>query len=533
MGLVSELRRRNVFRMAALYAVAAWLIVQVVEVLIDLAKLPDWIGTTTLGLLAIGFPISLIFSWFYEITPEGVSLEKDVDQAESVTQITGRRLDFIVISLLCAGLILFAFDKWWVAPPSELSIAVLPFENMNPDNESAGYLATGIQDDLLTRLSKISALKVISRTSVERYWNATKNIRTIGAELGVRKILEGGVQRVDDEIRVNVQLIDAETDKHVWAQTYDRKLTAGNVFAMQSEIVETIVQELNATLTPQETRQLTTMPTRNLAAYTAYLQGKNNANIESVESMTAAIDHFKMAISQDANFALAHVGLADAYLTLGTNYFGGLPTDESNALAEPPLVRALELDHDLGQAYATLGLLRQQQGNVQAAEQAYQQAIALQPSYARVFRLYGRLRRLQGRDDDAMGLLEKASSLDPFSAPVNFDIARLYNESGHFEEALTRYRRVVEIEPDHAFAYVYIAAIHFLVFGQVDKSLIWYQKAAENDALSPSLQAAQAMAYLELGDSDSAKDVDRQGLGARAEHLLAFVGQSTSEHPNW
>ncbi len=130
MGLISELRRRNVLRMAVLYAIAAWLIVQVAEVLIDLAKLPDWIGTTTLTLLAVGFPIALIFSWFYEITPEGISLEKDVERGESITHVTGRRLDFIVISLLCAAVILFAYDKWWMHGPPEHSIAVLPFENM-------------------------------------------------------------------------------------------------------------------------------------------------------------------------------------------------------------------------------------------------------------------------------------------------------------------------------------------------------------------------------------------------------------------
>ena len=231
---------------------------------------------------------------------------------------------------------------------------------MSPENDSVGFLAIGIQDDLLTRLSKIGALKVISRTSVERYRNTTKSIRHIGEELSVGKILEGGVQGVGDQIRVNVQLIDTATDEHLWAETYDRSLTATNVFAMQSEIVGTIVRQLNANLTDQETRELALMPTQDLAAYTAYLQGKQKADVESVESMNAAIDNFKTAISLDPDFALAYVGLADAYLTLGGNFYGGLTTDESNALAEPPLVRALELNHGLGQAYATLGLLRQQ-----------------------------------------------------------------------------------------------------------------------------------------------------------------------------
>jgi tetratricopeptide (TPR) repeat protein len=202
---------------------------------------------------------------------------------------------------------------------------------------------------------------------------------------------------------------------------------------------------------------------------------------------------------------LAYVGLADAYLTLGANFRGGLPTDESNALAEPPLARALELDGGLGQAYATLGLLRQQQGNSQAAEQAFDQAISLQPSYSRVFLLYGRLRLRQGRHEEALALFQQALVLDPFSAPINYSIALVLNDSGEFGKAMERYLQVIEIEPDHAFAYVYIAAIYYLVYGRVDESLIWYQKAAENDALSPSLQAVQAIAWLELGDPVSAR----------------------------
>jgi hypothetical protein len=164
MGLVSELRRRNVFRMAVLYVVAAWLIMQVAEVLIALAKLPDWIGPTTLMLLAIGFPIAVIVSWFYEITPEGISLEKDVESGESITHVTGRRLDFLVISLLCAAVILFAYDKWWIPAPTEQSIAVLAFENMSGDPEQE-YFSDGISEELLNLLAQIPELTVISRSS--------------------------------------------------------------------------------------------------------------------------------------------------------------------------------------------------------------------------------------------------------------------------------------------------------------------------------------------------------------------------------
>ena len=519
---IAECHRRRVFRLAALYIVGAWVVLQVASLAFESWEIPQavlrhvWLGAI------IGFPAALIFGWRFDFV--GGRIVRTLDE-NATNDLSLRVTDYLILTALAIVLVAMMYGVGagiTTRPANEAaqatagieakSIAVLPFAAVSPDEEDAAFLAIGIQDDLLTRLSKISDLKVISRTSAERYRDTTTSIPGIGKELGVGKILEGGVQRSGDNIRINVQLLDAATDTHLWAETYDRSLTAGNVFAIQTEIVEEIVQRLQATLTPKETMQLTTMPTESLAAYTAFLKGRNLSNIESVESLNAAIPNFQAAVELDPEFALAYVGLADAYLTLGANFLGGPPIDESNALAEPPLNKALQLDPDLGEAYATLGLLRQQQGDWQAAEQAYQTAIALQPSYARVFRLYGRLRRGQGRIEESTEFLEKALVLDPYSAPVNVDLGRAYDASGHFDEALQRFLRVAEIEPDHAFAYVYIAAIHYLVYGKVDESLVWYQKAAENDALSPSLQAAQAIAYLELGDAESAKMWIDRGL---------------------
>ena len=523
MSILQELRRRKVFRLAALYIVGAWVVLQVADLAFESWDITSsalryvWLGAI------LGFPIALIFAWRYDIT--GGRIVRTPDN-ETTGDLSLHRTDYIILTALAAVVIATIYGvgveiSAIKAPASQevmatridpRSLAVLPFINSSPDQDSANLLASGIQDDLLTRLSKIGSLKVISRTSVERYRNTTKSIRAIGKELGVSKILEGGIQLVGDQFRVNVQLINTVTDEHLWAETYDRILTATDVFKTQSEIVETIAQELKANLTLQETQQLAAMPTENFAAYTSFLQGKQQSGIESITSLNEAIERFKEALNLDPDFALAYVGLADAYLTLSTNFHGGLSIDESNALAEPPIVKALELDGGLGQAYATLGLLRQQQGNLQEAEDAYQQAISLQPNYPRVFRLLGRLRLKQDRREEALELFQKALNLDPFSAPVNFDIARSYDLSGQFEEALRRYLRVIEIEPDHAFAYVYIAAIHYLVYGRADESLIWYHKAAENDALSPSLQAAQAIAYLELSDPDSAREWVAKGL---------------------
>ena len=420
---IAECHRRRVFRLAALYIVGAWVVLQVASLAFESWEIPQavlrhvWLGAI------IGFPAALIFGWRFDFV--GGRIVRTLDE-NATNDLSLRVTDYLILTALAIVLVAMMYGVGagiTTRPANEAaqatagieakSIAVLPFVAVSPDEEDAAFLAIGIQDDLLTRLSKISDLKVISRTSAERYRDTTTSIPGIGKELGVGKILEGGVQRSGDNIRINVQLLDAATDTHLWAETYDRSLTAGNVFAIQTEIVEEIVQRLQATLTPKETMQLTTMPTESLAAYTAFLKGRNLSNIESVESLNAAIPNFQAAVELDPEFALAYVGLADAYLTLGANFLGGPPIDESNALAEPPLNKALQLDPDLGEAYATLGLLRQQQGDWQAAEQAYQTAIALQPSYARVFRLYGRLRRGQGRIEESTEFLEKALVLDP------------------------------------------------------------------------------------------------------------------------
>ena len=512
MGLVSELRRRNVLRMAVLYALAAWLIMQVAEVTIGLANLPDWIGPAILIVLAIGFPLALLFSWFYEITPEGLTLEKDVSRHESITDITGRRIDLIVIALLCAAVFVLAFDKWWASGPSPQSIAVLPFENLSAGNEEIDFLATGIQDGLLTKLSQIGSLKVISRTSAARYEGSSKSIGQIAKELGVRAIVEGAVQRSGNQLRLNVQLIDAQSDEHLWAEVYDRDLTVSNLFALQTEIVQVIAKQLDATLAPAAPDESQVMPTRNLLAYTEYLRGVKNADIESVDSLNAAIRNFERAIELDSNFPLAYVGIADAYLALGAYFYGGMNVEESVVRAEPPLMQALALDPNLIEAQASLGMLRQQQGNWEAAERAFGEAIALRPNYARVFRLYGRLRWRQGRTEEALQYAQRALRLDPYSIPINFDVARLEEELGQFDDALERYLRVIEVEPNHAFAHVYIGAIYYLVYGRVDESLVWYRKAAMIDPSSPSLQVSPTHAYLEVGDPNSARKWVDRGL---------------------
>ena len=268
MSLYHELKRRNVPRMAVLYAVAAWLVMQIAEVVIGLANLPDWVGPAMLWLLAIGFPIALVLSWFYELTPEGISHEKDVDLEHSINHVTSRRMDFIVIAMLCAAVILFSYDKWWTGGPPDKSIAVLPFVNMSDDSEQE-YSSDGISEELINLLTKIPELRVIARTSAFSYKGKDVRLSQIAEELKVNHILEGSVRKAGDRIRITAQLIEAGNEAHLWSETFDRSLI--NIFDIQDEIAASVVEQLKITLLGSQHKAQEINP----EAYALWLQAQH------------------------------------------------------------------------------------------------------------------------------------------------------------------------------------------------------------------------------------------------------------------
>ena len=308
MGLVSELRRRNVFRMVVLYAVAAWLIMQVAEVIVTLAALPEWYGQVVLILLAIGLPIALVFSWFYELTPEGISLEKDVDPDDSITHVTGRRLDFIAISLLSAAVILFAWHTWW---PSTLtvgpiaaddaieSIAVLPLQNLSND-PAQEYFVEGMQDALITRLSRMTDLRVISKTSTLRYEETEKSIPEIARELNVDALIEGSVLRDANQVRITAKLIRGAEDEHLWANSYDRDLE--HVLSLINEISVAIANEIEVTVKQQDVEEWAQSASANLKVHELVLQGNHYFDRFKFNQ---SLRHYQQAVDLDAEFASA------------------------------------------------------------------------------------------------------------------------------------------------------------------------------------------------------------------------------------
>ena len=439
MRLVSELRRRNVFRMAVLYVIAAWLIMQVAEVIIGLANLPEWIGPTILGVLAVGFPIALISSWFYELTPEGISLEKDVKPGESTTHVTGRRMDFIVISMLAAAVILFAYDKWWIGPPPEKSIAVLAFENMSADPEQE-YFSDGISEELLNLLAQIPELTVISRSSAFSFKGQDIAISKVAEQLNVAHVLEGSVRKMGNRVRITAQLIEARSDSHLWSESYDRELD--DIFAVQDEIATAVVDALKITLLGNEPKATET----NSEAYALYLQGRYFANQGTEESYKQAETLLKQALAIDSGFAPVWTELASVFLDqVGYNF---RPHDEGYELARNAAQQALLIDPNYARGYANLAQIeRQNDWNFAAAYEHMQQALKLDSGDAYVLRdaadLYTRL----GRFDEATDLYRQSIAVDPVSSAPHLNLGRVLYYSGRLGEAEAALRKALSLTP--------------------------------------------------------------------------------------
>src|SRR6266704_2369425 len=327
----SELKRRNVVRMAGLYLVGAWLLTQVASTVLPMFGAPDWLPRSIVILLAIGFIPALIFSWAFELTPQGLKRDEDVRPEESIAPQTARRMNRMIIAVLVLAVAYFAFDKFVLAPrrvagphdfpagASAKSIAVLPFDNLSDDKSNA-YFAEGIQDEILTRLSKIAALKVISRTSTRKYKSAPDNLHEVGNQLGVANLLEGSVQKIANAVHINVQLIRAATDEHLWAESYNRKLD--DVFGVEGEVASAIADQLNAKISGAEQKAVAEKPTQNAAAYDAYLRGQSLEHSEySYDAVRQAARDYAEAVQLDPKFAIAwaRLGVARCWL-----YFNGV-----------------------------------------------------------------------------------------------------------------------------------------------------------------------------------------------------------------
>jgi TolB-like protein len=498
MRLVSELRRRNVLRMAVLYAVAAWVIMQVAEVVIDLANLPEWIGPTILGLLGVGFPIALIFSWFYEITPEGISLEKDVDPTESITHVSGRRIDFIVISLLCAGLILFAYDKWWIGPPPEKSIAVLAFENMSGDPEQE-YFSDGISEELLNLLAQLPGLHVAARTSSFQFKGQHQDIASIAGALNVAHILEGSVRKSGNKLRITAQLIKADDGFHLWSSSYDRELD--DVFAVQDEIAAAIGDALKVklALVAGAAAPPTVIKAANTAAYDAYLQGRELIHHRNREAMEGAIHHLERSLSLDNSFAPAHAQLAIATMLL-TSY---VVSDREEAWRKVIryLDRAQELEPDLAEAHAGRALLAYYANDPEATIEHARKALASNPNYVDAMSWLSNALSDLGREEEADAVQKQMLVTDPLSIVGRLHYIGELTDRGRIEEAHEVADQLLAQSPSAG--YDAHAKISFWSEGKLAESLSWGLRASRNNFHVMNV-------FILVGEYDEARRIDER-----------------------
>src|SRR5437899_347192 len=418
----AELQRRNVYKVAIAYAIVAWLLLQAASILFPTFEAPPWTMKVFVAVIALGFPIALILAWAFELTPEGIKRAEDVDLSKSVKRKTGRKLDFFIIAVLLLVIAILVFQRLhpYVSPAVssslEKSIAVLPFDNLSRDPDNA-YFSDGIQDEILTKLAGIGDLKVISRKSTAKYKSTPEDLKTVAHELGVATVLEGSVQRAGDKVRVNVQLLDAHVDTHLWAKSYDRDLK--DVFTVESEIAQEIADTLRAKLLPSQSDALATAPTRDTEAYDLFLKGeyeeRQAERVLTAEPFDRAQTFYRQALARDPNFALAYARLA--YSELNQFWF----VTPSSYLTSAELA---EIKANIDRALA-----------IAPASPDAHLALA-------VFHYWGH------RDYDA-GLkeLDRLLELQPNSSLSHNYRAAIYRRRGEWKRALAEFDRAAELDP--------------------------------------------------------------------------------------
>jgi TolB-like protein/Tfp pilus assembly protein PilF len=455
-SFVSELKRRNVFRVAVLYGVVAWVLIQVVDVVMPRLGIPDWGVTLVIVLLVIGFPVAMIFAWAFELTPEGIKRTEEVDPNASITPDTGQKLNNLIIGVLGIAVAYLLVDKFYLsdAPepsgrsgtaqmaeaPALTSIAVLPFADMSPDKDQE-YFTDGISEELLNLLAKTG------RTSSFAFKGKNDDLRIIGEKLGVATILEGSVRKQKDQIRVTAQLIKVDDGYHLWSETYDRRLD--DVFAIQDEIATEVVGALKQTLLGEEDRAVIAAApkTQNTEAYTAYLRGKHIMRIRNEENLYKALREFRHATEVDPRFAPAWAGVANAYSLLANYQYR---TDaEVLPLAEDAAEKGLALDPDLGEAWAAKGLmLMQQRGTLDEAIEVLQRAVQLSPSNAEILMWLAGQLEADHQYERAVATYAQAYAIDPLF-PVLLSNLVLNASSTGDREAADRYMAELEsVAPD-------------------------------------------------------------------------------------
>jgi TolB-like protein/Flp pilus assembly protein TadD len=456
---LTELKRRKVYRVAVAYAIVAWLLIQAASILFPTFEAPLWVMKVFVTAVILGFPVALILAWAFEMTPEGIKREEDVAPRESTTRKAGRKWTAIIVvaAVLAAALLAFQFARtrrWATAElpkqtaPSttvDKSLAVLPFENLSSDKENA-FFAQGIQDEIITALSRISGLRVISRASTAQYNTTPANLPEIARQLRVSNVLEGSVQKVGDRVHINVQLIQADNDAHLWAQSYDRQLT--DIFGVEGEVAKSIAESLRATLSPQEKARVETKPTTNADAYVLYLRARDYQTRPDnlLQDFKSAINLYDQAIKLDPSFALAHARLS---ATTSNLYHFYEPIAAWKQKAHTEALESLRLQPNLGEGHLALGLYHYyMEGDYDAALRELGLAAEALPNDGDVGLYTAAVLRRGGNFTQALAAYQHAEQIDPRNSVMLYDSSQTYFALRDWRTAAERMDRVLALFPD-------------------------------------------------------------------------------------
>ena len=455
----TELKRRKVYRVAVAYAIVAWLLIQAASILFPTFEAPPWVMKVFVSAVILGCPVALILAWAFDLTPEGIRRSEEIPARESKTPKAGNKWTAIIVAaaVLAAALLAFQFVRTGRSSTTELpkqtapiattdkSVAVLPFENLSSDKENA-FFAQGIQDEIITTLSRISGLRVISRTSTARYNSAPENLPEIGRQLRVSNVLEGSVQKVGDRVHINVQLIQADNDAHLWAQSYDRQLT--DIFGVEGEVAKSIAESLQATLSPQEKARVETKPTTNPDAYVLYLRARDYQTRPDnlLQDFRSAINLYDQAIKLDPNFALAHARLS---ATTSQLYHFYEPTEAWKQKAHAEALESLRLQPNLGEGHLALGVyFYYGEGDYESALRELGLAAEALPNDGDVGLYTAAVLRRSGHLAQALVAYQHAEQIDPRNAVTLYDASQTYFGLRDWRTAAERMDRVLALFPD-------------------------------------------------------------------------------------
>jgi len=526
MSFLAELKRRNVVRVGLAYIVISWLLAQVAEFAFENFGAPEWVLKTFVVVLLLGLPLVLFFAWAFELTPEGVKREKDVDRSQSITPQTGQKLNRLTLVVMALAIGYFALDKFVLSVTPEVqpesvaaeataepqrSIAVLPFVDMSPGKDQE-YFTDGLTENLLNALAQLQELRVAGRTSSFAFKNRNEDLRGIGEQLGVANILEGSVQKSGVQIRITAQLINAEDGYHLWSQTYDR--TLDDIFAVQDEIANEVAKAMRVTLLGHGAEAQQAVSQNTTIAYNEYLKGHHEASRGNMQGHEQAVRHFERALQLDPNLALAWAGLAESQSIItgfvDTDFAAGFEEARSSAL------RALELNPDLPEAYVALADIQSSYDwDWAAAEASLRRALELRPGDTTIRLSLARLKASLGLSDEAFADVQQVVEQDPLNWGAQRVLASALAFRGRFDEAFRIFDQLVETDANRTALY-WNRGYVWMMQGEYERALEEFSR----ESFEFLRLTGEAIAYHHLGN--------REAAVAALQGLISSAGESAS-----